>query len=149
MIAKRLDDKQLKKYVVSNLVAVHGLYFLEKYVDKKTFSILDKKYGKAFAIFEMYINNQIRDFIEVLYNVGYLSSLDAVARTATPPLNIKKSLLDDTDKEIIADLKKLCDVLRIDLWNLVLLKRKIMMLYLILDLDLRLCMSVVLMLTFL
>jgi hypothetical protein len=110
IIAKTTRDKVLKCLVLKNLAAERGLNCLERIVDKKTYKVLDKKFGRALALIEMFINNQIKDMTELLYSVGYLSSLEAVARTGMPPVDIKKSLIDDVSYEIIYDMQQMCGV---------------------------------------
>ncbi|WP_162309362.1 hypothetical protein [Cohnella abietis] len=39
-----------------------------------------------------------------------MASLETVARSGLPPMDIEKSLIDDTDIKIINDLKLLCEV---------------------------------------
>ncbi len=67
-IAKTTRDNALKRQVVKNLAAERGLNYLERIIDKKTYKVLDKKFGRALALIEMFINNQMKDMTELLYS---------------------------------------------------------------------------------
>lgn len=110
IIAKKLKDKNIKKLAYSNIVAKHGLEIMKRMTDKKLYKILDKKYEKGIKTCEQFINSKKIDFDEILYFSGYLASLESVARSGIPPLDIKKGLINDLDIEIINDLRILCEI---------------------------------------
>lgn len=110
IIAKNLKNKNDKKLAYSNLVAGNGLKRLERMIDKKLYMTLNKKFDSGLGICECYIYNKNIDFSELLDFSAYLASLETIARSGMPPDDITKSLLDDTDVEIINDLKMLCNV---------------------------------------
>ncbi len=110
IIAKNLKDLDVKKHAYNNLVAEYGLKKLGKIIDKNLYNTVKRKYEKGIKECEQFINNKKVDYDELLNFSGYLASLETVARSGIPPLDIKKSLIDDTETEIINDLRMLCDV---------------------------------------
>jgi hypothetical protein len=110
IIAKKLVNTNSKRAVSYKLVAEHGLKKLERMTEKKIYKALTKKYEIGINACEKFVNNTNSIFDEILYFAGYLASLETVARTGMPPLDIKKSLIDDTNTEIINDLRLLCNV---------------------------------------
>lgn len=117
IIAKKLKDKNIKKLAYSNLVAEHGLKKMEKITEKKLYKILDKKYEQGKKVCERFINKEKINFDEILYFSGYLASLESIARSGLPPLDINKSLIEDIDIEIINDLRILSNVFQNNFMN--------------------------------
>jgi hypothetical protein len=110
IIASKLSSKNNKQAVFNHLAAERGLNKLEKMIDKNVYNTLIKKYEEGIKTCEQFVNNKSFNFDDMFYFVVYLASLEAVARSGMPPLDIKKSLINDPDIEIINDLKKNCKI---------------------------------------
>ncbi len=110
MVANKIKNSSDKKLAYSHLVADHGLKKLERMIGKRDYKTLDKKYSKGIKECKQFINNKKSSFDEIINYAGYLASLEFIARSGIPPQDIKKSLIDDTDTEVINDLRILCNV---------------------------------------
>jgi hypothetical protein len=112
IIAQNLENIDVKESVYRHLAAGRGLKRLESMTENKLYKTLVRKYENGIEVCERFVNNEKSDFDEILNFSGYLASLETVARSGMPPLDIKKSLIDDTNIEIINDLRALCNVFK-------------------------------------
>lgn len=110
-------------------MAEKGLKHLERTTEKKLYKELDRKYERGIKVYKQFINNEKSDFDALLYFAGYLASLESVSRSGLPPLDIEKSLIDDTDIEIINDLRILCNVFENKFINSGILKKNSLVIF--------------------
>ncbi|MDF2891786.1 MAG: hypothetical protein K0R80_2153 [Clostridia bacterium] len=110
IVANKIKNTNSKRSAVNNLVAGNGLKRLEKITEKRLYDELDKKYKNSVKMCEGFVNDGKSNLDEMLYIAGYLASLEIVARSGMPPQDIKKSLIVDTDIEVINDLRILCNL---------------------------------------
>jgi len=108
IIAKNI--KQNKNGAYCNLVAENGLNVLKKLVEPQEFKGLQQKFSNGIGLFEKYVFDENVSIKEIVPTACYLAKLEHIKRSGIPPQNIQKSLLDNTENEIIQDLENLCSV---------------------------------------
>jgi hypothetical protein len=122
IIAKKFKEVNDKEFGFRRFVAERGFLYLEPLIDKKLYKTLVDKYMTGLLACQRFINNETTDFDEILNYCGYLASLESIARSGRPPMDIKKSLIDYAEIEIINDIKALCNVFEDKFINLGILK---------------------------
>lgn len=107
IIGKNMEDVSKKLQTTHFLVAEVGLNFMADMTNKRTHSVLSCKYDRGIELFDQFINNKKIDMDEMCNYLGYFAALESIARSGLPPMDIRKSLVEDTNMEIINDLKNL------------------------------------------
>lgn len=107
IVGKNMDDVAEKFLITQFLIAEIGLSRMVDMTDKRTYSLLKSKYAQGIELCDQFISNK-KIYIDDMYNyLGYFAALETIARSGIPPMDIKKSLVEDTNMEIISDLKNL------------------------------------------
>ena len=107
IVGKNMINATEKLMVTHFLVAEAGLKRMITMTDRKTHSLLKNKYTQGVELCDRYIGNQQVNIDEMCNYLGYFAALETIARSGLPPMDIKKSLVEDTNMEIINDLKNL------------------------------------------
>lgn len=102
-----MEDVTGKLLATRFLAAEAGLKRMAAMTDKRTHSLLQDKYVRGVGLCDRFIDNQKINMDEMCSYLGYFAALESITRSGLPPADIKKSLLEDTDMEIINDLKNL------------------------------------------
>lgn len=111
IVAKNLKNDIDKTPTYSRLMSGIAFKFLGRTTDRSTMEVLKRKYRDGQKACEAYTNRQECDFDEILNFAGYLASLEAIVRSGgIPPNDINKSLVEDTNKEIVESLRTLSRV---------------------------------------
>jgi hypothetical protein len=98
-----------KEKVTARLTAEIGLEIIKVYCDQKTTKSLETKFNKGINLVKRFVNDSEMNFVELLRYASFMARLEHIFR-AGPPSDIKGSLLGKEEKEIIEDLKRLCEV---------------------------------------
>lgn len=99
-----------KENVTAGLTAKIGLEIIKGYCDQKTSKSLETKFNKGINLVKRFVNDSDINFVELLRYASYMARLEHTYRAGMPPKDIKGSLLGREEKEIIEDLKRLCEV---------------------------------------
>ncbi|MED4225944.1 hypothetical protein [Neobacillus cucumis] len=99
-----------KENVTEGLTAKHGLEIIKGYCDQKTSKSLVTKFNKGINLVKRFVYESDMSYEELLSCASYMARLEHIYRSGMPPKDIKGSLFGREEKEIIADLKHLCEV---------------------------------------
>lgn len=99
-----------KEDVFEELTAKHGLEIIKGYCNRKTSKSLETKFNKGVILINKFVKHRKMSFEKLLPYASYLARLEHIFRSAMLPKDIKGSLLDAEENEIIVDLKRLCEV---------------------------------------
>jgi hypothetical protein len=99
-----------KEKVTDGLTAKRGLDIIKEYCDEKTAKSLQTKFNKGLNLIKKFVYDSDLNFVELLRFATYMARLEHIFRSGMPPKDIRESLLGREEKEIIEDLKRLCEV---------------------------------------